>query len=185
VRRSKNPLSSQAPHFIIMNDLERFVRPPFGSGSSQVGTLDPFDHQFTDVSYGPTVLPIDDSLSVVSIDGPPSMTDDDDDATGAVFRREGGALQNDDDDVDSEILSWMASPDFDIDESHNTNNNAFAAAGGSNDDERSNIEAPQEHDVRFGRGRTYPFVYSTVGWLHCFVSPQVRLCLLPCIDSRL
>jgi hypothetical protein len=152
-------LSSQTSHFIIMSDLESTVRPPFfgsSSSSSPVGTLDPFDHRS---GYDNGEDPID-SLSVVSIDGPPSMTDD---ATAAAgFERHVGAAahggdgDDEDDDVDGEILSWMASTDFGGDgaESHN----ALAGArdgGGGDDDQRSNIETPQENDVRFGRGRTY------------------------------
>jgi hypothetical protein len=79
-----------------MSDLEKFLRPPFGNSSSQVGTLDPFESAEVD-NNGPTV-PIEDSLCVVSVDGPPSMTDDDDvagaaaaaAAAAAAFRHHGG-----------------------------------------------------------------------------------------------
>jgi hypothetical protein len=153
-------LSSQTSHFIIMSDLESTVRPPFfgSSSSSPVVTLDPFDHHR---GYDNGEDPID-SLSVVSIDGPPSMTDD---ATAAAILERhvgaaahGGDEDDEDDDVDGAILSWMASTDFGGDgaESHN----AFAAigGGGGDDDQRANIEAPQENDVRFGRGRTYSII---------------------------
>jgi hypothetical protein len=141
-----------------MSDLEYIVRPPFlGNGRPVLGTLDPFEpYDDADFHYFAATLPIEDSLSVVSIDGPPSMTDDDDAAEEEGFGRDGcdyahhvdaddHAHDNDDEDVDGAILSWMASPDFAGDP---------FAAGGAGEDQRSNIESPLANDVRFGRGRT-------------------------------
>jgi hypothetical protein len=134
-----------------MSDLESIVRPPFfGNSRPVLGTLDPFEKiDDADFHYFAATLPIEDSLSVVSIDGPPSMTDDD---AAAAFGRDGGdgshhaeADDHEDEDVDGAILSWMASPDFAGDP---------FAAGGAGEDQRSNIESPLANDVRFGRGRT-------------------------------